>query len=61
MCYKWANPKKGEKDMSEYLRPSTLFRRSNFENYLGMKVQQKEITTKDLADNGALDFSKFRN
>lgn len=60
MCYKWLNPKKGEKDMSEYLRPSTLFRKSNFDNYFGMKVQVKEPTTKDLANNGQLDFSKFR-
>ena len=60
MCYKWSNPKKGEKDMSEYLRPSTLFRRSNFENYLGMKVQVREITTKDLVENGAFNFDKFR-
>lgn len=60
MCVKWSNPKKGEKDMSEYLRPSTLFRRSNFENYLGMKVQVREITTKDLVENGAFNFDKFR-
>lgn len=58
MCYKWGNPKKGEKDMSEYLRPSTLFRRSNFENYLGMKIQQREMTTKDIAEY--MDFSEFR-
>lgn len=58
MCYKWSNPKKGEKDMSEYLRPSTLFRRSNFENYLGMKVQTKEVTTGDLAE--CMTFNKFR-
>ena len=58
MCYKWSNPKKDEKDMSEYLRPSTLFRRSNFENYLGMKVQIKEVTTKDLAEH--MSFNKFR-
>ena len=44
--------------MSEYLRPSTLFRRSNFENYLGMKVQTREITTTDLANY--MDFSEFR-
>ena len=58
MCYKWSNPEKGEKDMSEYLRPSTLFRRSNFENYLGMKVPTKKVTTKDLANQ--FDFSDFR-
>ena len=58
MCFKWSNPKKGEKDMSEYLRPSTLFRRSNFENYLGMKVQVREATTKDIAEY--MDFSEFR-
>jgi len=55
MCYKWASPRKGEKDMSEYLRPSTLFRRSNFENYFGMKVQQRKLTTKDLT----IDISDF--
>ena len=44
MCYKWGNDKK----MSEYLRPSTLFRRSNFENYYGMKVQAAEMTINDL-------------
>lgn len=51
MCYKWMNTKKGEKDMSEYLRPSTLFRKSNFENYLGMNVQKKEWTTDDIPLN----------
>ena len=44
MCYKWGNDKK----MCEYLRPSTLFRRSNFENYYGMKVQANEITIDEL-------------
>lgn len=59
MCYLWnREPKKGEKDMRLYLRPSTLFRRSNFENYLGMNVPQKKITTTDLAKT--LDFSEFR-
>ena len=27
-----------KKDMRPYLRPSTLFRKSNFENYLNMPV-----------------------
>ena len=59
MCYLWnREPKKGEKDMRLYLRPSTLFRRSNFENYLGMNVPQKKLTTTDLAKT--LDFSEFR-
>ena len=59
MCYLWnKEPKKGEKDMRLYLRPSTLFRRSNFENYLGMNVPQKKLTTTDLAKN--MDFSEFR-
>ena len=44
MCYKWGKDAK----MSEYLRPSTLFRRSNFENYYGMKVQAAETTTNDM-------------
>ena len=30
-CRKW----KGDDTMDQYLRPSTLFRESNFENYLG--------------------------
>lgn len=59
MCYLWGKePKRGEKDMRVYLRPSTLFRRSNFENYLGMNVPQKKLTTTDLAKT--LDFSEFR-
>lgn len=59
MCYLWnREPKKGEKDMRIYLRPSTLFRKSNFENYLGMNVPKKEITTKDIASQ--MDFSEFR-
>lgn len=58
MCYLWnKEPKKGEKDMRVYLRPSTLFRKSNFENYLGMNVPQKKITTGDLAKK--IDFSEF--
>lgn len=32
MCRKWINDDK----MNDYLRPSTLFRASNFENYLGL-------------------------
>lgn len=51
MCFKWGNDKK----MCEYLRPSTLFRRSNFENYYGMKVQTRELTTDDLQ----IDTSEF--
>ena len=59
MCYLWnREPKKGEKDMRLYLRPSTLFRRSNFENYFGMNVPQKKVTTADLVKN--MDFSDFR-
>lgn len=56
MCYLWnKEPKKGEKDMRPYLRPSTLFRASNFENYLNMPVQQRKVTTKDLT----IDISDF--
>ena len=59
MCYLWNHaPKKGERDMRMYLRPSTLFRRSNFENYFGMNVPTKTVTTKDLAEQ--MDFSEFR-
>ena len=53
MCYKWGNDAK----MSEYLRPSTLFRRSNFENYYGMKVQIRELTTDDFQVD-TMDFFK---
>ena len=60
MCYLWnREPKKGEKDMRIYLRPSTLFRKSNFENYLGMNIPKKKITTADLVKN--MDFSEFRD
>lgn len=39
MSYLWnKEPQKNEKDMRPYLRPSTLFRKSNFENYLNMPV-----------------------
>ena len=59
MCYLWnKEPRKGEKDMRVYLRPSTLFRKSNFENYIGMKVDIKAPTTSDIAKQ--LDFSEFR-
>ena len=59
MCYLWnKEPKRGEKDMRMYLRPSTLFRKSNFENYLGMKIPEKKITTADIVKN--MDFSEFR-
>ena len=62
MCYLWnKEPKKGEKDTREWLRPSTLFRKSKFGNYLGMKVQQRQLTTKDLIEAGLVDFSKFRD
>ena len=57
MCYLWGNePKKGEKDMRIYLRPSTLFG-TKFEQYLNMHVPQREITTGDLANK--FDFSDF--
>lgn len=58
MCYIWGQTKQSDKDMSVYLRPSTLFRKSNFENYLGMKVPEKKITTEDLGQY--YDFSEFR-
>ena len=57
MCYLWnKEPKKGEKDMRLYLRPSTLFG-NKFEQYLNMNVQPKEITTGDLVNQ--FDFSDF--
>lgn len=55
MCYLWGNPKKGEKDMRLYLRPSTLFRKSNFDNYYGLNIPEKKLTTKDLN----IDISDF--
>lgn len=59
MCYLWnREPKRGERDMRIYLRPSTLFRRSNFENYLGMNVPIKAITTNDIAKQ--IDFNEFK-
>ena len=58
MSYIWGSePKKGEKDMRPYLRPSTLFRKSNFENYLNMPVRKKELTTADLAET--MNFEGF--
>lgn len=54
MCYLWSNPKKGDKDMREYLQPSTLFRPTNFENYYNKPVY-KENTTNDIA----IDISDF--
>lgn len=55
MCYLWSNPKKGEKDMREYLQPSTLFRPTNFENYYNKPVAERKPTTKDLT----IDISDF--
>lgn len=49
MSYLWnKEPTKDEKDMRPYLRPSTLFRKSNFENYLNMPVHKQKLTTKDI-------------
>lgn len=50
----WIN----DKEMNKYLRPETLFG-TKFESYLNQPV--KAMTTKDLANNGQLDFSKFRS
>ena len=36
--------------MSIYLRPSTLFRPTNFENYLNMKVKKENVIVNDLID-----------
>ena len=59
MNYLWnREPKKGEKDMRLYLRPSTLFG-TKFEQYLNMPVQQRNITTGDLLDK--IDFSEFHS
>lgn len=56
MSYLWnKEPAKDEKDMRPYLRPSTLFRKSNFENYLNMPVHKKKITTKEIP----IDISDF--
>lgn len=49
MSYLWnKEPAKDEKDMRPYLRPSTLFRKSNFENYLNMPVHKQKLTTKEI-------------
>ena len=56
MSYLWnKEPTKDEKDMRPYLRPSTLFRKSNFENYLNMPVHKPKLTTKDIP----IDISDF--
>lgn len=56
MCYLWnREPSKNEKDMRPYLRPSTLFRASNFENYLNQHVKEIKPTTKDIK----IDISDF--
>lgn len=54
MCYYWNKQKeKGGKDMTEYLRPSTLFRPTNFENYYNLKVSK---STNDFSN---VDWSDF--
>ena len=55
MSYLWNQP--NDKDMRQYLRPSTLFRPTNFENYLNMPVKEKKLTTRDLASK--MDFTDF--
>lgn len=50
MVVVWNSKKKGDKDMSIYLRPSTLFRPTNFENYLNMKVKKENVIVNDLID-----------
>lgn len=40
MSYLWNQP--NDKDMRQYLRPSTLFRPTNFDNYLNMPVNKKK-------------------
>lgn len=58
MCFLWGRkPKKSEKDMRPYLRPSTLFRPSNFENYLNREIKSDNLTTNDLE----LDLSIMQN
>lgn len=49
-CIEWIN----DEEMSKYLRPETLFG-TKFEGYLNQVMQQKKITTKDLA----IDISDF--
>lgn len=56
MCYYWNKQKeKGGKDMTEYLRPSTLFRPTNFENYYNLKV------SKPINDLSNEEWSDFLN
>ena len=59
MCYLWGHePKKNEKDMRVYLRPSTLFG-NKFEQYLNVYIPPRELTTGDLLNN--YDFSDFHS
>ena len=52
MSYLWNQ--KGNEQMKQYLRPSTLFRPTNFENYFNMKVEAKRTLS-----NMKLDISDF--
>lgn len=55
MSYLWnREPKKNEKDMRPYLRPSTLFRKTNFENYLNMPVNK----SRDLRYDKTIDITE---
>lgn len=53
MSYLWNQP--SQKDMRQYLRPSTLFRPTNFENYLNMPVQEQSRTL----NNANIDIDDF--
>lgn len=53
MSYLWNQP--SEKDMRQYLRPSTLFRPTNFENYLNMPVNKKKSFTDIMKEMREID------
>ena len=53
MSYLWNQP--SEKDMRQYLRPSTLFRPTNFENYLNMPVNKKKSFTDVMKEMREID------
>lgn len=52
MSYLWNQP--NQQDMKKYLRPSTLFRPTNFENYLNMPVGKKRT-----ANNLTIEINDF--
>ena len=61
MSYLWnRDPEKNEKDMRPYLRPSTLFRKSNFENYLNMNVAKRNTINDVTSSDEFMEYMKRR-